>query len=193
MGGRFLPKAGVDIDVCEECDVANGPKVKVKVTVRCGWGCGARLAQDMLAKHETDECSLREVLCPQGCDVDYLVASKLTDHLAVCPRRLVMCPLGCGSEVRCDQQTTHTGTFDKSTGTARGCVCSYRMVLCTGCQAGVKQSELQVHAKETCPMRLTPCVKGCSRMLLICNQVAHESQCEGTLPMTNIAGLQVSK
>jgi len=98
MGGRFLPKAGVDIDVCEECDVANGPKVKVKVTVRCGWGCGARLAQDMLAKHETDECSLREVLCPQGCDVDYLVASKLTDHLAVCPRRLVMCPLGCGSE-----------------------------------------------------------------------------------------------
>jgi len=42
-------------------------------------------------------------------------------------------------------------------------------------------------------MRLTPCAKGCSRMLLICNQVAHESQCEGTLPMTNIAGLQVSK
>jgi hypothetical protein len=152
------------------------------VTLRCGWGCGARFVAKELTKHEEEDCELREVLCPLGCGKD-LVAKQLKQHQKVkCPKRKVRCPAGCGLSITADQQPIHVSTQ-----------CPQRPVVCSrACGMSVTFERSGQHEAAECPHRLVCCEKGCGRQLLAKNIGAHTVGCSGSLPMVSIAGLVCS-
>ena len=65
--------------------------------------CGSSVQAAVLAQHQRDECTHREVVCPQGCGRRFQHLAS-AEHQAVCPRQPVCCVVpGCGAKmVRAD-------------------------------------------------------------------------------------------
>ncbi|EQC34839.1 hypothetical protein SDRG_07643 [Saprolegnia diclina VS20] len=78
----------------------------------CHKGCGTRIRECDVAKHDLDDCMHRPTYCPLHCGIE-LAMSQLPRHMqADCVRRLVSCPNRCGAKVPAIQLPGHLRSCD---------------------------------------------------------------------------------
>jgi hypothetical protein len=164
---------------------------KPQPTIRCGWGCGARLPAQALAAHEEDDCPLREVLCTFGCDAGNISAARLHEHQASCTHREVHCRLGCGLLFKAFEQGAHEavgigGGEDRHP-------CTKVHVQCQQCADTVPRGILHQHVTDECEMRIVDCAHRCGRRLICKRRSGHENSCTGSLPFVSISSLTCEK
>lgn len=102
--------------------------------------CNADLREctDKEAEAHTDECSFREVPCPNACCEEAVSAHALRLHDAECPHKLLPCSRGCGIRVPRGAMADHVaGDCDWTP-----VVCPFRAL---GCTAPLRRGDLDAH------------------------------------------------
>jgi len=170
-------------------------ELKLKAKVGCPLGCGLKVAQERLDKHQNWDCRERELRCPRGCG-EKLKFKNIEAHLrSHCGFRILWCRntfQGCrerSKAVDISLHEVHKCLFRKRP-CRLGCgsviqqrflfahendQCKLRVVQCS-CGEYLKAIEMKVHRQSTCKMRFVLCRVGCGETFPFELLEAHENE-----------------
>lgn len=145
--------------------------------VPCPLGCELRTLAREIDDHLQAECPKRFITCPECHQPDQFRAEELPIHLHDdCIKRIVACPLECGKEMEFHDVALHVERL-----------CAHRLVACPNqCPMDMQLRfvDLPEHLETTCINRRVPCPLKCRSMVIFHRLAEHMDQVCSLRPTT---------